>query len=199
MKEIWKPIIGYDSYNISSFGRVKRNKRKILVTSNKRGKRYKYIASYKEKILKPLLSRSKKYYEVCLYKEKRGHYKLIHRLVAKHFIKNPKNKCCVNHKDGNKLNNYLGNLEWVTSSENSMHAHKIGLIQEDQNCCEKNGRTSLTNRNVLEIKQLLNEYKRHVKYIHWLRKDLAEIYSVSIETISRIDKNHFWKKILNQL
>lgn len=51
----------------------------------------------------------------------------IHRLVAKSFIKNPKNKKCVNHKDGNKLNNHYANLEWATYSENNSHAFELGL------------------------------------------------------------------------
>jgi len=74
----------------------------------------------------------------------------IHRLVAETFIPNPYNKACVNHKDGNKLNNCLSNLEWVTYSENTLHAYKtglqkprgkanknIGLTEINCNCCKK--------------------------------------------------------------
>ena len=51
----------------------------------------------------------------------------LHRIVALTFIENPENKQFVNHIDGNKLNNKLDNLEWVTCSENNLHAHKLGL------------------------------------------------------------------------
>jgi len=56
-------------------------------------------------------------------------YKMIHRLVAEAFIPNPDNLPCINHKDGNKINNLVDNLEWVSWKDNTVHAWKMGLCK----------------------------------------------------------------------
>lgn len=109
--EIWKDIAGYEGfYKISNLGKIKSLPRKGV----------------KEKILNPSKN-NRGYLRVGLSAKGKVRYDSIHRLVAETFIENPKKMPEVNHIDGNKLNNNIENLEWVTKSENEKHAYKIGL------------------------------------------------------------------------
>jgi len=78
------------------------------------------------KILKPEISKCG-YLRLQLTKDNKRIHKFVHNLVAETFIANFENKPQVNHKDGNKLNNNLDNLEFVTCSENALHAYKLKL------------------------------------------------------------------------
>lgn len=108
--EEWKDIVGFETlYKISSFGRVKSIKR--------------YGCS-KDRILKARVDK-KGYIHYALKKDGKTFEKKAHRLVAKAYVENVFNKPQVNHLDGNKINNYYKNLEWVTNSENQIHAFII--------------------------------------------------------------------------
>lgn len=72
-----------------------------------------------------LMVSAKGYLRVRLYNERGAFYKSVHRLVADAFIPNPNNKPQINHKDGNKLNNNILNLEWVSNSENQLHRRYV--------------------------------------------------------------------------
>ena len=100
------------------------------------------------------------------------HY--IHRLVAQTFIPNPKHKKEVNHKDGNKLNNNVNNLEWCTRSENQRHAFATGL---------EFSRRKLTE---VQVKDILNEYVFNSKEHGTVA--LAKKYGVAQCTIHKIVK-----------
>jgi hypothetical protein len=109
--EQWKAIAECNGeYYISDHGRVK---------SYKGGK---------ERIMNGAISNGYRYVHIS-YSCNHKLYKLIHRLVALSFIENPENKPEVNHKDGNKLNNHIDNLEWVTSKENKQHGWNTGLCE----------------------------------------------------------------------
>ena len=125
-EEIWKSIKGYEGlYEISSYGRVKSLER--FVYGNGNGK-YKIF----EKILKPRIR--SKYYSVSLSKNSIKKKCCVHRLVAINFIDNSLNKPEVNHINGNKLDNRVENLEWVTAKENQQHASRTGLKPKGSNC-----------------------------------------------------------------
>lgn len=123
MSEIWKNVPGYEGlYQVSSNGRVKSLDRCVMVKNGYNGQTSR---SLKGVILKPVLVRG--YQAVTMHKNGNGRLMKIHRLVAEAFIPNPINKPQVNHKDGDKLNNCVKNLEWCTSLENQMHAIHKGL------------------------------------------------------------------------
>lgn len=77
--------------------------------------------------LKPAEHKDVFYFHVSLWKKGVGRSFYVHRLIAESFIPNPTQLPEVNHKDGNRQNNEVLNLEWVTSSENSFHAVQLGL------------------------------------------------------------------------
>ena len=120
LNEIWKPIKGFEGlYEISNFGNVKSLPR---IKINNRGKQL-----TKERIMKPNKTRNK-YLNVPLTGENHiKKYYSIHRLVAQTFIPNPDNLPEINHINGDKTNNRVDNLEWVTRSENIRHAYNNGL------------------------------------------------------------------------
>ena len=113
MKEIWKEIKDYEGlYQVSNLGRVKSS----------------------TKILKNRLSK-RGYYIVTLYKNGKSTTKWVHRLVAEAFIPNPDNLPQVNHKDEDKLNNRVDNLEWCTAKYNcnyGTHNSKLSLALKDK-------------------------------------------------------------------
>lgn len=111
-EEIWKDIVGYENYyQISNWGRVKS---------------LKYNHSNFQKILRTQLTK-KGYVRVTFQIKKKRKSFSVHRLVAEAFIPNPENKPQVNHKDTNKQNNKLENLEWNTNGENQRHSVTNGL------------------------------------------------------------------------
>lgn len=108
MEEIWRDIKGYEGlYKISNLGKVKNKNNEIL----------------KAEIIK------NGYERVKLYKNETGKRILVHRIVAENFIENLDNKPFVNHKNGNRQDNRVYNLEWVTSKENAIHGFYEGNIE----------------------------------------------------------------------
>lgn len=163
-QEIFKPVPNYEGlYEGSNFGRIK---------SLPRGKKG------KEKILKPT---KQTYYIIDLCKGGEIKRFLVHRLIAKTFLENTKNKEHVNHIDGNKLNNKLENLEWVTRSENQLHAIQYGLRTTKG---VKNSQCKLTEKQVIEI---FNDKRKY--------SEISNQHNISIPTICDIKKNRSWSHL----
>lgn len=117
-EEQWKDIKGFEGiYQVSTFGRIKSLKR--ICRANTCGKREVY-----EKILSACKSKNG-YLTVVLCNKGKKRSLAVHRIVAKTFIKNLDNKKEVNHKDENKLNNFVSNLEWCDRIYNSTYGHSV--------------------------------------------------------------------------
>jgi hypothetical protein len=176
-KEVWKDIAGYEGkYKISSLGRVRS-------LSRYRKSRGDLLALIKEKVLKPVDYFG--YQKVTLRHNNESQNYRIHRLVATAFIPNVKNKPFINHKDGNKKNNSVDNLEWVTNQENISHAVKNGRHNLKGS---RHPKSKLEEEEVLKIREL---YERKV----FTRTELGEMFGVTEGTISYIVKRMTWKHI----
>ena len=162
--EVWKNIENFlGIYKISSWGRIK----SVLY-----GKHF-IMAN-------PI---TEGYYRVGLTKKGKTNHFLVHRLFAIAFIPNPDAKPCINHKDGNRLNNKIENLEWCTYAENNQHAYDTGLNIKLEG--EKNYSAKLKKDNIIEIRS--SEMSNLL---------LSKQFNVSPSTIYKIKKKLAWKHIL---
>lgn len=113
----------------------------------------------------------------------------VHRVIAQALLPNPENLPCVNHKDGDKLNNSVSNLEWCTHSENTKHAYEVGL--ERRRCGEEHHNHKLTEDDVKHIREVY--IKRHSLFG---AVALSERYGVDRTTIHDIVNGKTWRGIL---
>lgn len=167
MDEIWKDIPGYEGiYQVSNSGLVRR-------ISISRGGRIKFIRPTKN---------PGGYIDVSLYKNsKRTHFR-VHRLVASLFVENPNNLKEVNHKNGIKTHNHFTNLEWVTHSENNLHAFRIGLRSHRG---DNHNMRKLSWIDVAKIREISRD--KGLKHT-----EIAKIYNVHPSTICDIVNNRIW-------
>lgn len=118
--EIWRDVKGYEGkYQVSNLGNVRSVDRTIFNACG-------VMVTRRGTMLKPIQNRGG-YMKVTMHKEGKVNTELIHRLVAEAFVQNHNNLPQVNHKDGNKRNNDVSNLEWCTALSNMHHAKQQGL------------------------------------------------------------------------
>ena len=168
MREEFKEITDYPIYQVTSYGRI-----------------YNTIL----KKFRKLYLRKDGYFYVDLYNNGIGKTIGVHRLVANEFCyERSDEKNVVNHKDGNKLNNYYKNLEWCTMQENITHACETGLkkINEDASAA------ILSNQDVFEIIELLMD--TNIKM-----KDIANHYGVVRGAIFNIYSKLTWKNFTENI
>lgn len=177
--EIWKDIIGHEGrYQISNLGNVKSLPKSW----------YTGIANItmREIILKHNICKG--YPEVQLMKDNnRVHFK-IHVLIGNHFIEKIENKNYLNHKNGNKLDYSIQNLEWCTLKENSIHAFETGL---NNNHGENNNFATLTLQDVTNIIKM--------KGCGSSQKAIAKLFNINQSTVCRLWSGKRWKYSLNKI
>lgn len=182
MKEVWKPIIGYEGYyEVSNYGYV-RTVTRFITNSGKHG------MWYKSRLLKFNVDKDG-YNTVALQRDGKVKRLKVHRLVLSTFNKD-ESDMQVNHIDGDKANNCLDNLEWVTSSQNIKHAYNIGLKTQ---VGAKNNSSKLSEQQVMQICDLF-------KNTTFTNKEIADMFHLkSDETVRRIRKRVSWTHITNNI
>lgn len=146
MEEVWKDIKDYEGlYQVSNFGKI----RKLRFINN---------ICNKNKIFFITPQKVNGYYHVVLYKNGKYKDKLLHRLIAETFIPNIKNYLEVNHKNGDKTDNRVENLEWCTRKQNMQHAVKTGLY-----ISPNKGRYGANSYKALKVKMLNKENNEVIK------------------------------------
>lgn len=167
--EKWKRIPGW-YYKISNHGRVK------SLPRIRTGKNNSTIRQ-NGRILKPGTVNG--YKRVCLSKANKRKSFLVHLLVLEYFGKpKPSPLHETNHKDGNKINNHISNLEWCTPSENQIHSVENGLK-----------RRKLNKKKIILIKKLYESER-------YTQNELGELFGVSRSTINNIFTRRTWRRYL---
>lgn len=168
MKEEWRDVIGFNGkYKVSNLGNIKSF----------------YHNKVEGKIKKQVIN-SHGYPAISVQIEGRKcRLRPVHRLVALAFLPSAVGKTHVNHIDGDKLNNEVNNLEWITHAENIKHGFKIGLYN---NAGENNGRSVLTNEQAQHIRKIKETDGTSIQ-------SLANVFGVSQTTIWKLLNNLTYK------
>lgn len=184
--EIWRPIKEYEGfYEVSNFGRVK----SVIGYRPSKTHRNGFMFVNKERILKQTIHSTKCFNVVLCVNAVLKNVK-PHRATAESFIPNPDNKLVVNHKDGNRFNNHVSNLEWCTYSENTKHS----LYVLGKNIGEKSGTCSTKIENVKKAKSLYLKRKE----LGLSLKKIGEICNLTDRNVWAIGNGLSWANIDTQ-
>ena len=176
--EVWMAIPGYEGYfSVSSLGRIKSETR--TVSHSRHG-----AATYKGKLLRP--TQSSGYLVIQLARNGKTKMMRVNQVVALAFIPNPHGHPVVNHKDGNGLNNSVENLEWVSPSQNTQHAHDTGLARAKAGTDHPFAK--LTEDDVRAIRRMLAEGQH-------TQREIATTFGVCAMVITDIKKGRTWQDV----
>lgn len=176
-EEVWKDVPVYDGlYQVSSLGKIKVPPRWC---KSKLGSRQ--LRNGKELVTRNMRDG---YIQAGLTINGKWKGHPVHRLVASAFIPNPQNKPCVNHVDGNKKNNNVENLQWVTHKENTRHAILNDLIKRPKG--ESHSGSRLTKEKVIFIRQNLANMSG---------VEMAILFNVAPATIWRAKNKQCWNHV----
>lgn len=157
--EVWKDIVGYEgSYQVSNLGNVKSLDRKDCINRFRKGKECKKIPT------------KDGYYKVGLSKNGNEKRFFVHRLVAMHFVNNPNNLECVNHKDENKTNNIADNLEWCTRAYNNNYGTRNKRIGEYSSV-----KTAMIDIATNDVLMIFNSAKEASKYVNGDESSICKV------------------------
>lgn len=128
------------------------------------------------------------YPKVCLHGSDKPRTVTVHRLVAETFLKKPQDCNEVNHIDGDKTNNSLPNLEWVTGSQNAQHAWDTGLQSNNKGIfAAQKARRKFSDQAVIAIRQMAQ--------LGWTRRVIAELYQCNQGSIDKIINLKSYKEV----
>jgi hypothetical protein len=170
--EEWRTLQDFPDYAVSNYGNVKRIRQ---------GR----TNGYKDRVLSANVSSNARYRRVSLLKNHERFDKHIHDIVADIFIGKKPNGMHVNHKDGNKLNNHIDNLEYVTPAENIRHAQRTGLMKKQYG--EHTSGAKITDEDVLKIIELRKKGYSIGK--------LITMFPVKVQTLAHIFHGRTWSHL----
>lgn len=189
MKEQWKQIDGFN-YKVSNFGRVRSLDRfqnfPLFAKGNKSGDKTSLTPILRKGKVLVLIKNNQGYLCVGLHKNKKQHYRLVHRLVAEAFIPNISKYPQVNHRDSDKQNNHVSNLEWCTPLENMLHNSRVGSHS-------KLNRAIFVSNSKLSKEDVKNIFTYKNSNPKVPNKTIAFNYSVSRRSIDRLLKGQSYK------